>query len=147
MYSEGNIIYFTPFYFSNGKSAPKPKYFIILKVLENNTIVASLPTRKDSIPAKDTIEFGCIELPEISLNCFVISNNQPITECGKFLDFPTFIYGHAIDSHDLVLMHEIYKIEGSDYEIYGKMRHEIYIDLLNCLKNSSSVKQKFIRAL
>lgn len=46
MLEEGNIIYFTPFYFKNGKSTAKPKYFIVLKAnVDNKGVLASLPTR------------------------------------------------------------------------------------------------------
>ena len=71
MYQEGNIVYFDPFYFKNGNTA-KPKYFIILKCIEKYNLVASLPTRKDSIPSTETVNHGCVELPNINLNCFVI---------------------------------------------------------------------------
>jgi hypothetical protein len=33
MYTAGNILYFTPFYFTDGGSAAKNKYFIILKIM------------------------------------------------------------------------------------------------------------------
>ena len=74
MLEEGNILYFDPFYFKNGNPA-KPKYFVVLKNIDNNSILASLPTSKDSIPEKEEIENGCVELPNINFNCFVISNS------------------------------------------------------------------------
>jgi hypothetical protein len=49
VFEEGNIIYFDPFYFKNGNTA-KPKYFVVLKNFNKNSILASLPTRKDTIP-------------------------------------------------------------------------------------------------
>ena len=82
MYKAGNILYFTPFYFKNGNPA-KPKYFIVLKKVERKTILASLPTRKDSIPENEVIEAGCIELPEININCFVFPPDVAITKCNK----------------------------------------------------------------
>lgn len=51
MLSEGNIIYFSPFYFKNGNTS-KNKYFLVLKYIENDIVIASLPTRKDSVPYK-----------------------------------------------------------------------------------------------
>ena len=51
MFETGTIIYFAPFYFKNGNTA-KPKYFVVLKNIENKSVIASLPTRKDSIPQK-----------------------------------------------------------------------------------------------
>lgn len=146
MFEEGNIIYFDPFYFKNGNTA-KAKYFVVLKNLEHHNVLASLPTRKDFIPQKDEIENGCVELPDINLNCFVISNKTEVTECGKSFDFKTHIYGQQIDIHDIALLKEIYPLENTDYEIWGKMKKDIFQSLLKCLKNSRSVKRKFKRLL
>lgn len=116
MFKEGNIIYFDPFYFKNGNTA-KPKYFVVLKNQNGKNILASLPTRKDSIPQKEEVENGCIELPLINLNCFVISENIEITDCGKYFDFKTHIYGHQIDDYEVSTLEEIYPLENTDYEI------------------------------
>lgn len=142
MYTQGNIIYFDPFYFKNGNKA-KEKYFVVLKTFDHKTILASLPTRKDSIPEKDVIENGCIELPDINMNCFVISPNIAVTECGKHFDFKTHLYGYEIDSYENESMLEIYQIEGTDYIIWGKMKKQIYDALMECFKKSKSVKRKF----
>ena len=61
-----NIIYFTPFYFPNGNPA-KNKYFVVLKRIEDKTIIVSLPTSKDHIPANIEQKDGCIEIPEIHI--------------------------------------------------------------------------------
>lgn len=50
MFKEGNILYFEPFYFENGNT-PKPKYFLVLKEVDNQLILASLPTSHDHIPS------------------------------------------------------------------------------------------------
>lgn len=150
MFQERNILYFTPFYFPNGRSAPKSKFFVVLKEEDGSSVLASLPTRKDSIPTKDTITNGCVDIPEINLNCFVISPNTAVTEDGYcFPDdsCPTHIYGHQIDIHDTKIMRSIYLHEGADYEIYGKMDESIFNDLIDCLKNSKSVKRKFKKLL
>ncbi len=146
MLEERNIIRFDPFYFKNGNTA-KPKYFLVLKHSENNTVIASLPTRKDSIPQDDNISEGCIEIPEINLNCFVIPNNIDVTECGKMFDFKTYLYGHQLDDYSVELMNEIYPNEGSDYEIWGKMKQDIFNNLIACFKNSKTVKWKYRKQL
>src|SRR5690554_8158991 len=91
----GQIIYFTPFYFKNGRSAPKPKYFIVLKKANDKSILASLPTRKDSVPNYITSEgiTGCFEHKDISFNSFRFDTKTIITKNGKCFDFPTFAYG------------------------------------------------------
>ena len=146
MYKEGNILYFNPFFFKNGNTA-KPKYFVVLKVVGGNTILASLPTRKDSIPEKEVIKSGCIEVPEINLNCFVFSADETVTICNKHFDFTTYIYGHQLDSYELVSMEDIYRNEGVDYELFGVMRPDIFRRLILCLKKSKSIKRKYARML
>lgn len=146
MFEERVIIYFDPFYFKNGNTA-KPKYFVVLKNIENKNILASLPTRKDSVPENKVIEKGCVELPSINLNCFVIPKNIEVTECGKFFEFKTHIYGHQIDDYEVHLLKEIYLIENADYSIWGKMKEDIFISLIECFKNSKSVKKKYQKLL
>lgn len=146
MFKEGTIIYFDPFYFKNGNTA-KPKYFVVLKNQADQNILASLPTRTDSIPQKEEIDNGCIELPSINLNCFVISDDIEVTECGKTFDFKTHIYGHQIDVYEIEFLKEIYPLENTDYEIWGEMKNEIFLSLIECLKNSKSVKRKYRKIL
>ncbi|TDX84540.1 hypothetical protein [Epilithonimonas xixisoli] len=146
MFEEGNIIYFDPFYFKNGNPA-KPKYFVVLKNDGYQNIVASLPTRTDSIPQKDTIESGCVEIPSINLNCFVFAPSQIITNCNKFFDFPTHLYGHQIDDYTIESLQELYPNEGTDYSLWGKMKSNLFEELINCFKNSKSVKRKYKKLL
>lgn len=146
MFQEGNIIYFDPFYFKNGNTA-KPKYFVVLKSYGTNSVIASLPTRKDSIPTDNTIEYGCVELPNINLNCFVIPSHHIATECGKQFDFNTYLYGHQIDDYNITTIKEIYPNEGSDYIVWGKLKSKLFSELIDCFKNSKSVKRKYKRLL
>ncbi|MBU4537171.1 MAG: hypothetical protein L6264_00020 [Weeksellaceae bacterium] len=146
MFPAGHIVYFDPFYFKNGNTA-KPKYFVVLKTDGNKSLIASLPTRTDAIPANESILNGCIELPGINLNCFVISSDQIITECGKRFTFTTYLYGHQIDDYDIEKMKEIYPNEGSDYVVFGKMKSELFKNLIDCFKTSLSVKRKYKKLL
>ncbi len=146
MLEEGNIIRFDPFYFKNGNTA-KPKYFLVIKHIDNNSIIASLPTRKDTIPADETIEQGCVDLSDINLNCYVVPKGKPITDCGKIFDFATHLYGHQLDDYSIDVMHSTYPNEGSDYEIWGKLKQEIFSELIDCFKNSKSVKWKYRKLL
>lgn len=139
-------MYFTPFYFKNG-NAPKPKYFIVLKMLEEHAVLASLPTRKDCVPRDNNLEAGCIEVPSARFNCYKISNKTPITACGKCLPFTTYLYGHELDSHELDILNSNYQYEGVDYEVYGKINPEIFSDIIRCFKESRSVKRKYKRVL
>ena len=146
MFQEGSIIYFTPFYFKNGNTA-KQKYFVVLKNQDDQNLLASLPTRKDNIPVRNEIQNGCLELPDINLNCFVISSDRTVTQCGKHFEFKTHIYGHQIDVYEIAVLKEIYPIENTDYELWGMMHNDLFLELIDCLKNSRSVKRKYKKIL
>lgn len=140
MFTEGEIIYFDPFYFKNGNTA-KEKYCLILKTIGTQSIVASLPTRTDHIPVAHENESGCVELPEANLNCFVIPANSTVTTNGDSFPFRTHLYGHELDTYEQALMQEIYVIEGTDYVRWGQMLPELFTEILKCFKNSKSVKR------
>ena len=58
MFEEGNLLYFDPFLFKNG-ATPKPKFFIVLKNdINDEVILATLPTSKDHIPSDVAITSG-----------------------------------------------------------------------------------------
>ena len=142
MFEPRNILYFDPFYFKNGNSA-KAKYFIVLKCIEDRAILASLPTSKDYIPNHIKQNDGCIEMPDINLNCFVITPETSVTECGKHFPRNTFLYGQNIDDFEIAYMKELYPLENTDYQIWGKMKQGLYRKLIACFLNSKSIKRKY----
>ncbi|MFD1551717.1 hypothetical protein DNU06_02560 [Putridiphycobacter roseus] len=146
MLEEGNIIYFTPFYFKNGND-PAPKFFIVLKKNGSDSLLASLPTSKDKLPLSNSITDGCIEVPESGINCFMISNTKIITKCNKKFDVTTHIYGFEIDTYPVSKLEEAYAVEGVDYKVFGNMKKRIFTELINCLTNSKTVKKKHINFL
>ena len=75
MGNEGDILYFDPFYFKNGNSS-KPKYFIVLKISGETTIIASLPSSKDFLPATVVKKHGCVEVPEACFNCYIFEGKH-----------------------------------------------------------------------
>ena len=106
-----------------------------------------MPTRKDTIPHDEVIDEGCLELPEINLNCFVIPANIEVTDCGKRFDFRTHLYGHQLDDYHVDVINETYLNEGTDYEIWGRMKQEIFDRVLLCFRTSKSVKWKYRKPL
>lgn len=62
-------MFFNPFYFENG-NAPKPKYFLVLKAVEGQVVLASLPTSHDHIPGNKEKVHGCIDDSTINFNCY-----------------------------------------------------------------------------
>jgi hypothetical protein len=141
MYSPKNIIYFDPYYFDNGDC--KSKYFLVIKSVRNNLIIASLPTSKDHIPGYMSQEStGCINSDASGVNCFFFKSGDIISECGTF-GFPknTYIYGETVKILEKSILESIYQKEGIDYKILGKLNPDIYKSIVECFKNSSSVKR------
>lgn len=142
MYSPGKILYFDPFYFKNGNTS-KPKYFIVLYNDNDNTVLASLPTRTDSVPSTIEIKHGCINSDEINFNCYHFEANRVITTNNWGFDQPTFVYGGQVDNYVLTILKDVYQVEGIEYHIIGTLKKEEYKKLIECFINSSSVKRKF----
>jgi hypothetical protein len=117
MYIPGVIIYFTPFYFSNGDS--KNKYFLVLATGEDDILIASLPTSKDHIPRSIEKKHGCINDDTTRVNCYFFEAGTVISECGRFsFERDTYVYGEQITFVDKRLMQSVYRKEGKDYRFF-----------------------------
>jgi len=146
LYSPGRLIYFDPFYFKNGDES-KPKYFLVLKVIDNNVILASLPSSKIHLPATQPVIHGCLEIPESCINCYIFEANKPITKCGWSFQLHTILYGQWLDDFSLEALNAKYQIEGVDYEIIGELTDTELKNVIYCFANSSSVKRKYKKLL
>lgn len=144
MYTEGNLIYFTTFYFKNG-TEPKPKYFLVLKIVGSNAILASLPSSVDHLPRTASTNHGCLEIPEGNINCYIFKSGISITQNGWAFPKDTFLYGNWIDEYSVDLLIDIYPTVGIDYEIIGQLTIEEMNSLIKCFSQSASVKRKYKR--
>lgn len=146
MYTPGKIIYFDPFYFKNGASA-KAKYFLVLKVIDGITILASLPSSKYHLPSNVNNGHGCIEIPAGCVNCYIFKGGQKITKCGFSFDLDTFLYGQWLDEYSLENLSNQYQVEGIEYKIIGELLDEELQKVIDCFATSAVVKRKFKRLL
>jgi len=146
MYIPGTVIYFTPFYFSDGSF--KNKYFLVLANTGNDILIASLPTSKNHIPSSMKKEHGCISDDSINFNCYFFEKDRIISDCGTF-GFPrdTYIYGEQIDFFDLSILQSTYKNDGRDYIMKCKLLSNEFESIKECLKNSGVVTRKFKKYL
>ncbi len=119
MYTPGNIIYFDPFHFKDGGS--KPKYFLVLKKIADQVILASLPSSQKHLPTDQAINHGCLEVPDSGINCYIFLANQSITKSGWGFPLDTFLYGQWLDEFELTTLQTNYTIAGVDYEIIGEL--------------------------
>lgn len=141
MFYPRQIIYFNEFFFKNGNTA-KPKYLIILGIINNKTIVASLPTRTNNAPGLVNTAHGCINVDDRCFNCYVFEAGKVICENGFSFELPTFIYGNQVEDYDIETLEDVYKIQGVDYEEKGLLTVNEFSDILNCIINSFSTKRK-----
>lgn len=146
MFTEGSLLYFDPFYFKSGNTA-KPKYFLVLKVTGDQTILATLPSSQDYVPSSQSIAHGCVELAEANFNCYIFIAGQPVTTQGWSFPKNTFLYGHQIDEYLIATLTDIYPVEGADYQIIGQLTANEFGLVKRCFTQSASVKRKYKRLL
>jgi hypothetical protein len=146
MYIPGTIIYFTPFYFPDGRS--KNKYFLVLSAAKDSLLVACLPTSKDNIPRSRIKKHGCINDDIMRVNCYFFEAGRIISECGTFcFERDTYVYGEQIAFVDKHLMKSAYKKDGEDYRVLCKLSKSELQSVKDCLRNAGVVSNKFKRFL
>lgn len=145
-FCEGAILYFNPFIFPDG-GKPKPKYFLVLKVMDDVCLLASLPTSKDHVP--ETIEkiHGCIEHPEINFNCYYFDPSVVICDNGFSFPSETYVYGFRLQTFNLndLLLQEV--TDETTIEECGILTDGEYQALIHCLTNSPEVKRGYRKLL
>ena len=146
MFEERMVLYISPFYFKNGNTS-KNKFFIILKSVEDKLIIGSLPTSKNKVPSLITKKHGCNNDNERMFNCYSFSPDKTITDNGFCFPKPTFIYGNDVEDYASEIIQEIYKVEGIDYEIKGRLTDDEYDAIIKCIKLSSAVRRGIKRLL
>lgn len=143
----GTIIYFTPFYFPNGKSAPKNKYFIVLQHDGDEWLVASLPTSVDRVPEGIAHEHGCVHLPKAMFSAYIYEPDKPVTTDGWGFPRTTYVYIFWVERFDKRIFREVYVVEGVDYSIIGRLTQQEYKALLTCALGSGELRNRFRKAL
>ena len=146
MYTAGKLIYFDPFHFKDG-GQPKPKYFLVLKVIADNAILASLPSSVNHLPRNQELNHGCLEIPDACINCYIFEPSRPITTSGWSFPFHTMLYGNWLDDFEVSALEANYPIEGVDYEVIGELTENELNGIIHCFVNSSTVKRKYRRIL
>ncbi|SHK72416.1 hypothetical protein SAMN04488007_3674 [Maribacter aquivivus] len=146
MFDLFHILYITPFYFPNGQSAPKNKYYIPIFLEGDEIIFVFLPTSKIKIePSK--IKHGCHDVSKGSYTCYIFQEKVEITDCGFYFDFDTCVYSYQINAFSKPMIEDVYKVEDVDFEIIGELKKTEKIALIQCLLNSKFIKLKVKRAL
>lgn len=140
MYTAGKILLFTPYHFSQ-KS--QEKYFIVLHSDEQNSILASMPTKTDRTSSSVSLSHGCIEHPDTQLNCYHFKPQKVIANNGFSFSRPTFLYGASIEVFNITHLSSTYVAEGVDYKVIGELRKEEYEKIIKCFRDSNFVTNKY----
>jgi hypothetical protein len=146
MFTPGNILYFTPFYFKNG-AASKNKYFIVLKDIDGQLILASLPSSRIKLPHRIPENHGCIEVPEGCINCYLFVRDRVIGQNGFAFPLLTAIYGEEIAFYQKDVIENQYPLENIHYKVVDRLLPQELEAVLECLRSSSSVSRKYKRVL
>ncbi len=145
MFEEGELLYFEPFIFPDG-GTPKNKYFVVLKEMQNDFLLASLPTSKDHVPSDVTYEKGCLEMPERNVNIFVFKAQEPVTSSFSF-PLPTFIYGALLRKYPRQSFCQLIASGEIKVRSLGQINETLFRELIDCLRHSAMVKGKYRKLL
>lgn len=146
MFEVGSLLFFRPFLFKNGQK-PEPKFFVVLGTIDEEVILASLPTSKNHIPASYGDKAGCLNDDEQCFNAYKFNAGVSVTETNYAFIKPTFIYGEQLDTYPLsAFLEQQYRGETIIEEL-GLLKADLFEELKMCLKNSMKVKRKFKRYL
>ena len=150
MFEEGNLLLFHPFLFKNG-AMPQDKFFLVLKKIDDDILLASLPTSKDHVPSDLEVKHGCLNIPERMFNVFVflIGENVATKEDGTSFSFNcnTFIYGANLDTYPASQFDLQERMAQTSIEKIGTVDEKLFKELINCLLESKMVKNKFRKML
>lgn len=145
-FQQGGILYFDPFIFPDGGS-PKPKYFLVLKHIDDTLLLASLPTSKDHVPEYIEKRHGCIERSDISFNCYCFDPSVVICDNGFSFPVETYVYGFRLQTFKLndLLLQEV--TDETKIEECGILTDGEYQAIIHCLTNSLEMKRGYRKML
>ncbi len=142
MFEIGTLLYFTQFFFKNGNT-PKPKFFVVLGIVDSEVVLASLPTSHDHIPNKYSALSGCINDDLQRFNVFKFSAYNSVTDTGFAFAKDTFIYGEQLDTYPIAELLAWQASAQTDILNKGKLNAELFDALRKCLQNSTKVKRRY----
>lgn len=143
----GTIIYFTPFYFPDGKSAPKNKYFIVLQHEGDEWLIASLPTSVDRVPRGLEHGHGCVHLPKAMFSAYIFEPDTPVTNTGWAFPKTTYVYVSWVEHFDKRIFREVYVVDGVDNQVVGRLSEKEYKALIDCALGSGELRKRYRKTL
>jgi hypothetical protein len=147
LFVERQVLFFRPFYFKDG-GAPENKFFVILKNIDNVSIVASLPTKVNNAKSLINIPHGCINIDDRKFSCYIFEAGRPVCENGFYFKLPTHMYGDQVNDYQLDSITKGGTIkEGVEYDVAGFLTEVEFTDIYKCLSDNNSTKGRIKRLL
>lgn len=143
LFEEGKVLYFDPFYFKDKVGGQKPKYYIVLKKLVDEVVLATLPTSKDFVPSTIEKVHGCMEHPEINFNCYYFAAGQSVCTNGFGFPVETYVYGYRLQTHVLADFEKQVEDGKTVISEKGQLTNEEFLAIVDCLRKSPAVKRAF----
>lgn len=145
-FQQGSILYFDPFIFPDG-GFPKPKYFLVLKRMDDTLLLASLPTSKDHVPEYIEKRHGCIERSDISFNCYYFDPSVVICNNGFSFPVETYVYGYRLNTFTLPDFLSQEQTGKTIITECGILTTEEYQAVIRCLATSPEVRRGYRKLL
>lgn len=142
MFAEGQLLRFDPFLFKNGAPS-KPKYYVVLKYMGADLMMASLPTSQDHVPGDLGDVTGCVNFPERGVNAYVMAAGEVVTDAGFAFSLRTYVYGEQVDEYSQSYLDAM----GANVENLGLLPFERLEALRQCLKQSPLIKRRYFKLL
>ena len=130
--------------FKNGAES-QDKFFLVLKKLEGDILLASLPTSKDHVPSDLEVKHGCLNIPERMFNVFVLLSGEDGTSFAFKKN--TFIYGANLDVYPVERFDLQERMAQTTIEKIGTLDEAVFTEIVACLSESKMVKNKYRRIL
>lgn len=143
LFEDGKVLYFDPFYFKDKAGGQKPKYYIVLKKMADEIMLATLPTSKDFVPNTIKKVHGCMEHPEINFNCYYFAAGQEICTNGFGFPMETYVYGYRLQKHAVADFANQMANGETVISEKGQLMDVEFQAIVECLKKSPAVKRSY----
>ncbi|NBW27295.1 MAG: hypothetical protein EBR38_01825 [Flavobacteriaceae bacterium] len=146
MMHDGTLLHIPNYVFENGTS--KDKFFLVLKEIDDLQLIVSLPSSIEYFPTGTIVNHGCVDLHQAQQTtyCFKAGNIIDSTTSFSFSK-DTYLHGCWLKDIDKNLFFQKYPVQDFHYVIKGIIDPPELKEIINCFKNSSSVKQRIKKLL
>ena len=143
----GTILHFNRFQFEEPATATRPgernKFFIVLRTLADQMVLASLPTSKDQIPDSVDQRHGCVLYPSGDLTAYVFEAMEPVAMNGWFFSLRTYMYGYQVRDYNYGTLSRNHGGAGSEVSVKGRLIAKEFQAMVQCILRSIDLKRRY----